>query len=252
MTRRLTLATLALPVALLGCNDASTEQIWAFYLGAAIVDSDSTNLSHNFNGAYEPSDSSDWSQSGDVLESDGLIYGEMVDLANGEQLLVIGGETYLGATVETTTTWSWDHYSEGDSYDSHSAGYAFTQDWSDHTLDQIALNEGDTDGVLTGTWTTTVSTDDFYAEDDTWDTTLTGQANSRIPVSSWLVVEDDFGNESAASNSPVDTDCSGDPCSLSVSTKVVVSRTVKAVETDYTADELDRNLEISGQQAGHP
>ena len=175
----------------------------------------------------------------------------MVTLSNGEELLVLQNQTYLGVTVESTTTWSWDHYDEGNLYESHDEGYTFTQDWSDHTLDQIALTESDTNGVMTGSWTRTTSTDDEFNEDDSWDASLTGQSNSQIPSTSYLVVSDEFDNETPASNSAMASDCTGDPCMLSVSTKLVETRTVKAVLTDYTADDLDRNLEMTGQQAGN-
>lgn len=251
MTRRFLLATFALAGSTLGCSQESSEAIWAFYLGAMVTESDSLNLSHNFDGAYEPNSNSDWTTSGDITESEAIVYGEMVTLSNGEELLVLQNQTYLGATVESTTTWSWDHYSEGNHYESHEQGYAFTQDWNDHSLDAIALTDADTDGVMTGTWTRTTSTDDQFNEDDTWDTALTGQSGTQIPSSGYLVVTDDFDNETAAANSAVATDCTGDPCTLAVSTKLVETRTVKAVRTDYTADDLDRTLDLSGQSAGN-
>ncbi len=250
MNRRLLLTTLTLAVSAIGCSQDTSEGIWAFYLGAMVTETDSNTLSHNFDGAYEPS-SSDWTTSGDITESEAIVYGEMVTLSNGEDLLVVQNQTYLGATVESTTTWTWDHYSEGNLYESHEQGYAFTQDWSDHTLDQIALTESDTDGVLTGSWTRTSTTDDQLNEDDTWDAIATGQSTSQVPSTSYLVVSDEFDNETPASNSAIESNCTGDPCTLSVSTKLVETRSVKAVLTDYTADDLDRNLEISGQQAGN-
>ncbi|GEM_PF-2156004 len=252
MHRRFLLATLALAGSTLGCSSEElTEEIWAFYLKAQITETDSENLSHNFDGAYQPSDASDWTSSADPEESQSIEYAEMVALGNGESLLVLRNRTYLGATTEQTTTWSWDRYSEGNSYESHEQGYAFTQDWNDHTLNQINLTQGDVDGVLTGDWTVTVTTDDVFQEDDTWDTALTGQTQSQLPAATYLVEEDDLGNETAVSNSSVDTDCTSSPCTLTVSTTLVLTRDVKAVLTDYTADDLDRNLEAAGQQAGN-
>ena len=110
--------------------------------------------------------------------------------------------------------------------------------------------EGESTDTLTGEWTVTNTTDDTFHEDDTWNTALVDQSFSQMPLSSYLVVEDQFGNESAASNDPQANDCSSDPCSLSISTSLVQSRDITAVLTDYTADDLDRNLEVSGQPAG--
>lgn len=250
MTARLMLATVGLAAATMGCAETSSEQIWAFYLGALITDTDSQSVEHNFSDAYEPDSTSDWTTEGEQTESPAITFGEIVGLGNGQTMLVIQNRTFLGAIGEGSTAYSWDRYSEGNSYESHEQGYVYTQDWDDHVTNVITLAETDSAAVLTGAWVITTTTDDEFNEDDTWDIGLTGQSASQIPASAYLVKDGVTGGTMAASNSATASDCDSDPCRLAVTTKLVQSRTVEAVLTNYTADELDRTLETSGQAAG--
>jgi hypothetical protein len=250
MKLRNLLAIAAFASVSVGCSGDSSEQIWAFYLGVQVVDTDTQSLTHNFDDAYEQDSSSDWSTEGDVTESESIEFVEIVGLGNGETLLILQARTYLGATDGDKTTYSWDRFSEGNSYESHEQGYAYTHDWNDHVINTIVLTETEADGTVEGTWEITVTTDDTYNEDDEWDTTETGQNFSQVPAGTYLVVEDQFDNEIAATNDPNETDCTGDPCSLSVETTLIQTRTVTAVLTEYTADDLDRDVAGAGQPAG--
>ena len=195
MTSRFLVATAMLAGACLGCSEESSEQVWAFYLGALVTDTDSQSLSHNLTDAREPSDASDWNSSGEEAESEAIVFAEIVALGNGETLLVLQNRTYLGSTSGTTTTYAWDRYDKGDTYDSHEEGYAYLHDWNDHLTNILTLMEGESTDTLTGEWTVTNTTDDTFHEDDTWNTALVDQSFSQMPLSSYLVVEDQFGNK---------------------------------------------------------
>ncbi len=250
MKTRRPLAVALVAAALTGCSQSEIEEVWAFYLGPFATGTDTQTLSHNFTDASEPDATSSWTTDDDTAESEAIVFGEIIGLDTGETVLVINNRTFLGTADGDTTTWLWERFDNGSARSTHTAGYTYTHDYNDSQLTTIELTDGDVNGTMEGTWTVSTTTDDTWNEDDQWDTVETGQATSQIPSSNFLVKELPTGGEVPATNRTDETDCSSSPCTLSVTTNFEQSRAVSAVLTDYTADELDRTLENSGQQAG--
>ncbi len=238
-----------LPILLLtGCSSEQVE-VYLFLIGQEETVSENTSLSHNFTGAYEPADSSDWTSAEDVQTSGSAAFGELISMADGTTLLQVAGQTYVGSGDKGAWTFTWEHYDRGQTADTHSSGYTYTTDYDNSRKDTIGLTEGD-DGTLTGTWDSSQTNRFDQAEDDTWSVDV-GLNSGQIQVNGQLLVEDQFGTEAPASNSGQDTDCTGSPCLLDVTTTADTTRVVQGILTDYTPEDLEQDIGDYGQGEGY-
>ncbi len=238
-----------LPLLLMtGCSSEQVE-VYLFFLGQQETLSDSTSVGHNFSGAYEPEDEDDWTRSDDSQVSSQALFGELVTLVDGTALLQVAGQTYPGSGDQGVWTFGWEDFERGQTADTHTAGYTYTTEYESSRVDTISLSEGTEPGTLSGSWETetTVSLDE--AETDTWGLDV-GITTGQIDGTGLLVVEDQFGNVTTAANTYQETDCDGSPCLLSTKTSTEMSRTLQAILTDYTPEDLEQDLDDFGQNEG--
>ncbi len=237
---------------LLLATGCSTEQVevYLFLLGQEEVLSENTSLSHNFADAYEPDSADDWTRSEDSQASSQALFGELVTLADGTALLQFAGQTYPGVGDKGAWTFEWEDFDRGQTASTHTAGYTYTTDYENSRLDTLSFGEGTESGTLSGTWTTSTVNSLDQAEDDTWSLDV-GLSSGQIVIGGLLLVDNGMAGERPASNSGQNTDCTGSPCLLATSTTTESTRIVQAILTDYTPEDLERDSDQYGQNAGY-
>ena len=233
-----------------GCSGAEQVDVYLFLLGQQQTLSEAHSLSHNFTGAYEPEDTSEWTRAEDTSTSAQALFGELVTMADGTALLQVAGSTYPGTGDKGVWSFAWEDFERGDTVQAYGDSYLYSTEYENSRTDTIALTEGSEPGTFTGTWTTSVVNHLEQAEDDTWSVDV-GLSNGQIVIGGQLLVEDDFGTERTASNAGQETDCDGSPCLLSVKTTTDTERTVQAVLTDYSPEDLEQDVDDYGQAQGY-
>lgn len=168
----------------------------------------------NFIGAHVPTDDTpdtgtgNWTYEEDITYSPALTIAEILESKDGP-LLVFGDSIFPGTKDGGKYTFTWEVFTDGDSSEAYLTDYKYGQEGHDGTKQTLVIDVGEG----TGTWSIDVSSTMAYVETDEWDT-FSGSSYSQIPVSNYLVDENDYYIQ----NSPYEADCSAAECKITVAT----------------------------------
>lgn len=212
-----------------------------------------TTISHNFTGASEPAEAAEdeaWTSESTNETSNQVFFGRVEGSDDGGAVLIVGTSSYVGVQGEGGNwTFSWAHTSSGETNDTHASGYQFDWQYDDAVTTTIA-------GVFTadgfvGTWEDDSESTDKYTESDTWSDEAAAYVGTTglTPASTYLVVTDAYGVQTAASNTYQAYDCDAAGCALTVQTACAYRYDLTATGTDFEPDD-EGWVSDAGQTAG--
>lgn len=252
MTRSLLLLT---PLLATGCS-SGISGIWTMSVAWPAEDACTDELSHNFADATpiegdtdEPADG--WTETESETHTDQLMFVQVETMGSDEAVLIVGAQAWPGVkTAKGNYTFSWSGSDERLQDESHSSGYQFTYSQTALSEEQIVLILDQ--GIGSGTWEVTSSSEQSWLESDLWSKELRFQQGA-IPADQYLVVTQGQGpkqKEVPAANSRDGVECQGAQCSLSVTSACEGSLEVVLTQTDYSDEDAFQGVIGAGQGYG--
>lgn len=246
-----------LPLVLLatGCG-SSIDGIWTMSITYPTEDTCTDTVTHNFLGATVIAEEEDqtgdgWTESSSETHTDQLVFVQIETTGKDGAVLLIGAEAWPGVkNAKGNYTFSWTGSDEQLQDDSHTSGYGYTYSNIALSEEEIALVLDQ--GIGSGTWDATSTSEQAWLESDLWSEEVRFQTGA-IPADQYLVIMDESGPkpvEEAASNGRDAVDCEGDNCSLTVSASCEGSLQVVLTQTDFEDDDAFDYLRASGQGYG--
>lgn len=200
---------------------------------------------HNFTGAQEPNPGTftdPWTYEMEDTQSHALGFAQFVDTKDGQRILILDGSAFPGTKSGGEWTFSWDAKEDYLETREHESGYEYTDRETYTQTDTIVVDfKGST---ATGTWTTSMVDKQEWTESDTWDAALIGIGGGQIPAAGYLV----DAAQVAVFNDSDTTNCSGNPCTLSITTSCNQNSTFEA--TSLKDGEAFDGLDDAGQPFG--
>ena len=211
---------LLLSMALLsGCDNVDGTWMFTREVTVATGDECTSGVTHDFVGAYLPSDSVEdtaWTETDTTEVSSDVFFGR-VDLEGKSAVLIVGASAWPGVK-QSGGSWvfSWDHNETGQESDQHETGYQYTSTYD--TTYTTRVSGTFSAKTFTGTWEDTSASTSSWTESDLWseDVANTIGTVGRVPASSYLLKLNSEGNEISASNEYATPDCDVSGCLLTV------------------------------------
>jgi len=232
----------------LGCN--SNEDIWLLQMPFVTDPTCDTTVTHNFTGAYEPTDTteSDWTIDETSDKSPALVFVQISMESKDAATLLMGNQAWPGTSPDKDHwKFSWTGSNTADSNSDNVNGYTFTESRNDQSVETIDITfDGST---ATGTWETDTNQDDQWSETDEWDTSV-GLSAGQIPANLYLVVDTSTTTGMPVRNAPDFADCDAANCSLKVQATCTESRDFTGTLTGYTTEDAYQQLVGAGQPYG--
>lgn len=239
----------AVLAALLAPGCFSNEDIWLLQVPYLLEPTCETTVSHNFIGAYEPSEgTSRWTEEELSERSDALYFAQISFLDGQTATMVLGGQVWPGTSSEKGEwEFTWTGTADDRLSREHAEGYRYTEQKFAQVVETISLTIDGKAG--SGSWDIDSVADDTYTETDQWDVAV-GLAQGTIPAGTWLVVDDEFADGVPVTNLPDEAECQDATCQLRVQDSCQESRDFEATLTGYTAEEAYDQLEAATQPFG--
>jgi len=228
------------------------EGIWMVSMSPLVEAEPTFVIEHNFSDAVEPPSGTTpgpWTYENSGEQSDSLMLVEIFGLkgkGEDEAILVLEGAIYPGRETDEKGTWEfvWEGHDDNEITEAHVDGYRLTESGASSAIQTIRLT---IDGrSATGTFSIGIDVQDAYTESDSWDPMETYLQFSQVPSSSYVFDASGMG----ISNSPTETECVSDPCSLSVSTSFSASGDFTAAWTRYSDAGAFDGVDSAGQPFG--
>jgi hypothetical protein len=131
----------------------------------------------------------------------------------------------------------------------HETGYRFTQDATSSGSLSVTFRQ---DGTLAQGFLRSKSTaGTAWTESDDWEDAAadTVGTTGQIPAPTWLVFEDQQGNERPQATAYDEDECDGGTCELTVSDTCTLAIAFDAVKSDFTEEDAYAHLADVGQGA---
>lgn len=231
--------------ALTGC--AGSDGVWLLFVDPLVLSDPTTTVEHDFLGAtVREGDTTDpeWTLDEVYEASEALAFAEIFDVAGEDQkILVADGRVYLGNKSGGLWTFTWTNSEHEGETQTHQSGYSYATDSQDTFETVITLDLSG--GTATGTFENTLTTVRSWTESDIWDPDAVRRYSGQIPANTWLEATDGGG----VSNAADETDCSADPCFITVTASAVLSAPIAGRRTELSHDDYD-GVDGTGQPPG--
>lgn len=176
----------------------------------------------------DPGDPGPWTSTTDESVSNGAFFGQILDSANGEKVLVVDGDIYVGTKSGGEWIFEWEHFEDGKTELVHEAGYRFISEQNRTFTQTIVVDlSGDT---AVGTISNELDSTETVIESDSWLADDVGFSYGRIFDEAPVYLDGDRVNFNQ------DSDCDGSDCRIEGTSKRVWSAKVTAARTDAGRD----------------
>ena len=198
-------ALLGIGVLAAGCN---SQTVWLLKFSKTEPASCESGIEHNFNGAFVPSSSSDWTEVNEVQRANDIVFAQLIEAGRGVGILVMGDQAFPGERSGNDWLFTWTDAVGTANGVQHASGYGYIEYTETTTEWDIKLDtqRGETTGqleqidVLRYTW----------RESDTWadSAAATVGYNGQIPADEMLLINDaELGGDVPATNRADTEDC---------------------------------------------
>jgi len=248
MIRRL--SPLILAFALTGCSGYSA--VWLVEMGTLVTEDPTQTVEHNFLNATPEVDEPDdeWTETTTADASPQLMFAEIFESDGGdahERVMVADGKTLVGLKDDAGLwVFAWTNHEGGESSEAHVSGYDYTEGQEVTVLWTVTLDLDGKENV--GTFDVDVQAIGTFSETDVFSSSETGMGFGQIPADAYL---DSTTEGVPVFNAADTTECSGTPCTLTVTETAAGSAPVTAYRTNMDPDGFD-GVEGSGQEGGIP
>jgi hypothetical protein len=222
-----------------GCKRQGSLWLLLFEPNTTPTECDDPALTHNFDGASEPEeDTGDTGQeplltvTQELTQSDGAVVAQVT--GGSEPVLVIGTQLWVGEKDGSSTTFKWDSTEDSTSTES-GTNYSYVAQYAVSILEALKLEFKGNEA--TGTYKTTMTSNQSWTETDSWTAKDVGVFGGQIPAYNYLEVDGPGGNPVPAHNSAEEVECAAANCTMAVTSSCEVS--VKVTATEMVADEDD-------------
>jgi len=207
-------------------------------------------VSHTFVGAHAP-DATDneslWVSSESVAESDGLTFLQVIESPDGQAVLVVGDVAYPGVVEDDVWTFSWQRSETWSETEAYSDEYRYDMTEVHERAETYRLTfAGD---AMIGTLEVREVVSTVWHETDTWGEDVS-RAAGVIPAGSYLVTDDEDGEEVAVKNSRSEEECTTSTCELQVETVCSSSQALTGTRTGWLTGQDFEGLTEIGQESG--
>jgi hypothetical protein len=231
-----------------GCL-ASNNGVWSFFIYQGDEPDVTRTLTHNFLGSERPEDGTtgDWMITEEEELSPGVVFGQIFHVAGEDsKILVLDDLVFFGNRAGGMWEFTWTNSEVDTETKDHNSGYTFSRESTAELVTVISLDFFGGNQQAEGTVTRTVRSVNAYEEDDTWDSASVGRFSGETPSGYYL---DDTSGGDPLWNIHDTTECSGNPCLLTVEESGVFSNEIEARNTGIHADDFD-GVDSAGQPGG--
>ena len=222
-----------------GCKRQGSLWLLLFEQNTTGTECEDPSLAHNFEGATEPEeDTGDTGEeplltvTQELTRSDGAVIAQVT--GGSEPVLVIGSQLWVGEKDGSTTTFKWDATEDSTTTESGS-GYSYVVQYAVSILEALKLDFKGNEA--TGTYKTTMTSNQSWTETDSWTPKDVGVFGGQIPAYNYLQVEGPGGNPVPAHNTAEAVECAAADCTMAMTYECAVS--VKVTATELIAEEDD-------------
>ncbi|MBW2258303.1 MAG: excinuclease ABC subunit UvrA, partial [Deltaproteobacteria bacterium] len=230
-----------------GCL-ASNNGVWSFFIYQGAEPEVTTTVEHNYLGSVRPEDGvgGDWTNTEESDLSPGVVFGQIFHVAGEDaKILVLEDRVFFGNRTAGMWEFTWTNSEVETEIHDHNSGYTFSRESTAELVTVIELDFFGGNSQAEGTVRRTVRQVNAYEESDTWDAASVGRYSGETPSGYYL---DDSSGE-ALWNIHDTTECSGNPCTLSVDVSGVFANPIEARNTGIHADDFD-GVDSAGQPGG--
>ena len=249
MNRRL-LGILALTLlGAAGCKRQGSLWLLLFEPNTTPTECEDPALTHNFNGASEPSEEDTGFEpplltvTQELTQSDAAVIAEVT--GGSEPVLVIGSTLWTGEKDGSTTTFKWTA-EETSTTTQSGIGYNYVVDYVIRIVESMKLDFKGNEA--SGNYKTTQESNQSWSESDTWNVKDVGVFGGQIPAYNYLEVEGPGGNPIPAHNTAETTECAAANCELAIVSSCEMS--VKVTATELVTGENDETLDDASRPPG--
>ncbi len=199
------LCALGFVVAGSGCN---SQTVWLLKFDKTTPADCQSGIESNFNGAYAPTATSDWTTINEVQRANDVAFAQLIEAGRGVGVLVMGDQAFPGERDGNDWLFTWTDAVGTADGQQHVSGYGYFEYTENVTEWDIVFDT--TRGETTGELEQNNLVRNTWRESDTWADSAAASVGytGQIPSDSMLLVTDSTtGTEVGATNRADTDDC---------------------------------------------